>query len=178
MSLIDNNITEFFSRGYFPKEIQDNQGNLVAKLKFSFWSLKKGSVLDENCKVLFYFKMIKEHSLFWKRVGIYDILDGDSKLLVKIFEDRPVNKKRFFLKDLEGNAILNTEAGYLQSFEIKNMEGKTIASITNSPVSTFKGLSSDLQWKLKIEDTKIDRRYIFALFFIILYSYCEPGAIT
>jgi hypothetical protein len=177
MSLIDNNITEFFSRGYFPKEIQDNQGNSVAKMKFSFWTLNKGSVLDENCNVLFYFKMIKKPS-FPKEGGIYDMSDSDSKLLVKILVEGPVNKKRFFLNDLEGNAILNTEAGYLDSFEIKNIEGKTITSITNSSVSTFKGLSSDLQWKLKIENAKIDRRYIFALFFIILYSYYEPGAIA
>ena len=177
MSLLDNNITEFFARGFFPKEIQNNQANLVAKMKFSFWTISKGSVLDENCKVLFYFNMIKKPS-FPEGGGIYEILDCDSKLLVSIFVEGPENKKKFFLNDLEDNTILITEAGYLEPYKIKNIEGKTIASITNSTISIFKGLSSDLQWKLKIEDTKIDRKYIFALFFIICYSYFEPGTIA
>ena len=177
MSLLDNNITELFARGYFPKEIQDYKGNVIAKIKFSFWTHSKGNVFDENCKVLFYFKIVQEPS-FPEGGGIYDILDCDSKLLVNIFVEGPENKKKFFLNDLESNTILITEAGYLQEYKIKNIEGKTIASITNSPESIFKGLSSVLQWKLKIEDIKIDRKYIFALFFIILYSYFEPGTLA
>lgn len=175
MNLFDKNISEFFVKGDFPKQVKDVNGNILCKIKHGWSRYRKNTVIDVENNVLFTFQEQKK-SLFrdWGS-QFYEIKNDVNNVTGKVSKKREQHTIDFLLTTLDGGIVLTTKMPYFEEpYEIKDVKGNVIATVNK----TTENFVQDLFGKkrhIRIEELSYDRIILLGFLLSIFHALTEWG---